>query len=93
MVVTASDTERGKPWPDPFLEGARRLGVDPAQCLVVEDAVAGLRAGRAAGCRGLVAVLGTTPREELEPLADLVVPDLTHVATSVEGGRVRVGGA
>lgn len=93
VVVTASETERGKPWPDPFLEGARRLGVDPARCLVVEDAAAGLRAARAAGCRGLVAVLGTTPREELEPLADLVVPDLTHVATSVEGGRVWVGGA
>ena len=93
VVVTASDVERGKPWPDPWLEGARRLGVDPAECLVVEDAVAGLRAGRAAGCRALVAVLGTTPPEELEPVADLVVPDLTHLATSVEGGRLSVAGA
>jgi sugar-phosphatase len=90
VVVTASDVERGKPWPDPWLEGARRLGVDPADCVVVEDAVAGLRAARAAGCRALVAVLGTTPREELEPEADVVVPDLTHLSTSVEGGRVRV---
>ncbi|HYN65432.1 MAG TPA: HAD-IA family hydrolase [Ornithinibacter sp.] len=93
VVVTASETERGKPWPDPFLEGARRLGVDPAHCLVVEDAVAGLRAARAAGCRALIAVLGTTAREELEPVADLVVPDLTHLATSVEGGVVWVRGA
>ena len=90
VVVTASDVERGKPWPDPWLEGARQLGVDPAECLVVEDAVAGLRAGRAAGCRALVAVLGTTPHEELEPVADLVVPDLSHLATSVEGGRLTV---
>jgi len=90
VVVTASDVERGKPWPDPWLEGARRLGVDPGDCLVVEDAVAGLRAGRAAGCRALVAVLGTTPREELVPVADLVVPDLSHLATSVEGGRLSV---
>jgi sugar-phosphatase len=90
VVVTASDVERGKPWPDPWLEGARRLGVDPAECLVVEDAVAGLRAARAAGCRGTVAVLGTTAREELEPEADVVVPDLTHLATAVEGGRVSV---
>ncbi len=87
-LVTASDTERGKPWPDPWLEGARRLGVDPAQCLVVEDAVAGLRAARAAGCGATVAVLGTTAREELEPEADAVVPDLTHLPTAVEGGRV-----
>jgi hypothetical protein len=35
-------------------------------------------------------VLGTTPREELAPLADLVVPDLSHLATSVEGGRLTV---
>ena len=93
VVVTASDVERGKPWPDPWLEGARRLGVDPAECLVVEDAVAGLRAGRAAGCRALVAVLGTTPQAELEPVADLVVPDLTHLTTSIEGGRLSVAGA
>jgi len=93
VVVTASDVARGKPWPDPWLEGARRLGVDAADCLVVEDAVAGLQAARAAGCRALVAVLGTTPPEELEPVADLVVPDLSHLATSVEGGRLSVAGA
>ncbi|HSO64374.1 MAG TPA: HAD-IA family hydrolase [Ornithinibacter sp.] len=93
VVVTASDVSRGKPWPDPWLEGARRLAVDPAQCLVVEDSAAGLRAGRAAGCRALVAVLGTTPRGELEAVADLVVPDVAHLRVSVEGGRVRVAGA
>ena len=93
VVVTASDVARGKPWPDPWLEGARRLGVDPARCVVVEDAVAGLRAARAAGCRALVAVLGTTPREELEPEADLVVPDLPTLVTSVEGHRLSVAGA
>ena len=90
VVVTASDVERGKPWPDPWLVGARRLGVDPADCLVVEDAVAGLRAARAAGCRARVAVLGTTAREELEPEADVVVPDLTYLTVAVEGGRVSV---
>jgi sugar-phosphatase len=93
VVVTASDVTRGKPWPDPWLEGARRLGVDPADCVVVEDAVAGLRAARAARCRALVAVLGTTAREELEPVADLVVPDLSHLRTVVEGGRLSVRGA
>ena len=90
VVVTASDVERGKPWPDPWLEGARRLGVGPTECLVVEDAVAGLRAARAAGCRARVAVLGTTAREELEPEADLVVPDLAHLRFAVEGGRASV---
>jgi sugar-phosphatase len=67
--------------------------VDPADCVVVEDAVAGLRAARSAGCRALVAVLGTTPREELEPVADLVVADLSELTTAVEGGRLLVAGA
>ena len=92
-LVTASDTARGKPWPDPWLQGARRLGLDPGGCLVVEDAVAGLRAARAARCGALVAVLGTTPRAELEPEADLVVADLTRLTPSVEGCRVRLTGA
>lgn len=48
-IVTAEDTERHKPFPDVFLEAARRLGVEPAKCLVYEDADLGLEAARAAG--------------------------------------------
>ena len=90
VVVTASDVARGKPFPDPWLEGARRLGVDPAECLVVEDAVAGLTAARAAGCGGLVAVTSTTPAEELEPVADLVVRDVAALGIDASGGLARV---
>ncbi|MGA8979672.1 MAG: HAD-IA family hydrolase, partial [Pedococcus sp.] len=49
VVVTASDVRQGKPRPDPFLLAAQRLGVDPRECLVVEDAPGGLEAARAAG--------------------------------------------
>ncbi len=49
VVVTADQTERGKPAPDPYLLAAERLGVDPARCLVLEDAPAGVAAGKAAG--------------------------------------------
>ena len=87
VVVTADDVERGKPHPDPFLLAARRLGVDPRQCLVVEDAPGGLEAARAAGCATL-AVTTTTPPEEL--VADAVVADLGHVAFGREDGGVRV---
>jgi sugar-phosphatase len=90
VVVTASDVARGKPWPDPWLLGARRLGVEPGACLVVEDSVAGLRAARAAGCRGLAAVTSTTPREELEEHAHLVVRDVGGLPLEVAGGLVRV---
>lgn len=90
VVVTASDVERGKPWPDPWLEGARRLGVDPGDCLVVEDSVAGLTAARGAGCRALVAVTSTTPREALGPVSDLVVDDLTALVLEVADAMATV---
>ncbi|MFI0742766.1 HAD family hydrolase [Streptomyces sp. NPDC021100] len=49
VVVTREDVARGKPAPDLFVEAARRLGVPPTRCLVVEDADEGLAAARAAG--------------------------------------------
>ena len=76
VLVTFDDVERGKPAPDCFLLGARRLGVDPADCLVVEDAPAGLAAARAAGCATL-AVRTTHPEGPLA--ADLVVRGLSEV--------------
>jgi sugar-phosphatase len=88
-VVTADDVERGKPAPDPYLAAAEALGVDPADCLVVEDAVSGIRSGLAAGCATL-AVGSTTPREELATVADAVVADLSEVTFFAEAGRVRV---
>ena len=77
VVVTFDDVSRGKPHPEPFLTGAARLGIDPARCLVVEDAPAGIAAGRAAGCATL-AVTTTSARADLD--ADLVVDSLTEVA-------------
>jgi beta-phosphoglucomutase family hydrolase len=52
-IVTAEDTARHKPEPDVFLEAARRLGVDPAGCVVFEDTDIGLEAARRAGMRGV----------------------------------------
>lgn len=51
LVVSADDVHPGKPAPDAYLLAARRLGVDPARCIVLEDAVAGVTAGLAAGAR------------------------------------------
>jgi mannitol-1-/sugar-/sorbitol-6-phosphatase len=50
-MVTADDVELGKPNPEPYLKGAAALGYPPGDCVVVEDAPAGLRAARAAGMR------------------------------------------
>lgn len=58
IVVTADRTERVKPDPDPYLLAAELLGLEPADCLVVEDAPAGVAAGIAAGMQ-VVAVRTT----------------------------------
>ena len=64
-LVTGSDVERKKPFPDIYLEGARRVGIDPACCLVVEDAVSGIQAAHAAGMDA-VGVPTTFSKEELK---------------------------
>ena len=89
VLVTADDVTHGKPHPEPFLKAARRLGVDPGRCLVVEDAPKGIEAAQAAGCFTL-AVVTTTPRELLD--ADAVVADLSEIRFEAnhEGVRVRL---
>jgi sugar-phosphatase len=82
VVVCGSDTERGKPDPEPFLLGARLLGLDPADCVVVEDAPAGIAAGKAAGCH-VLAVTTSVPASECAD-ADEVHEDLASVARRLE---------
>lgn len=82
VVVTASDVSHGKPGPEPYELGASLLGLAPADCLVIEDATAGLVSGRAAGAGGLVAVLGTTPAEVLARDADVVVESVASIPWS-----------
>ena len=50
-IHSATEVSRGKPEPDLFLHVAARLGVRPADCIVIEDSIAGIRAARAAGMR------------------------------------------
>jgi HAD superfamily hydrolase (TIGR01509 family) len=51
VMVCAGETERGKPYPDPFLSAAEQLGVDPAKCMVFEDGDAGVQSAIAAGMK------------------------------------------
>jgi len=73
-IVSGDCVPRPKPAPDIFLEAARRLDVAPDRCVVLEDSLAGMRAGRAAGMR----VIGVpeSPATEMRALADAVVGDL-----------------
>ncbi|WP_431919173.1 HAD family hydrolase [Nonomuraea jabiensis] len=69
LVIANEDTARGKPYPDPYLEAARRLGTTPSRCVAVEDSPTGVAAATSAGCRVLV----TSPEKGL--------PSLTHLMT------------
>ena len=86
VVVTPADVEHGKPAPDPYLLGARRLGVPIADCVVFEDVEAGLRAGLDAGARTVV--VGTYASPTTEGLTRL--PDHDGVTVSRDGDAFRL---
>ncbi len=87
LVVAAEDITRGKPDPEPYLLAAAELGVDPARCVVFEDAPAGVAAGRAAGMTTVA--LATTHRpDELD--ADVVIKDLSAVSVQVTAGGLEI---
>ena len=77
VMVAGDEVRFGKPHPEPYLKGAERTGVAPRDCIVVEDAPAGVLAGKAAGMR-VVAVTTTHSREVLLA-ADRIVTSLADV--------------
>ena len=74
LLVTADDVVNGKPDPEPFLLGVRLAGCAPAESLVVEDAIAGIESGLAAGA--VVVAVTTTHRADELSRAHHVLPDL-----------------
>ena len=76
QFVSGDDVEHGKPAPDPYLLGAKRLGFDAGECIVFEDADAGVKSGLAAGA---AFVIGVSSRA-LETDADIVVEDLSGIS-------------
>jgi mannitol-1-/sugar-/sorbitol-6-phosphatase len=74
-LVTSTEVKHGKPDPEPYLKGAQLLGVPASECIVIEDAPAGIRAGKAAGAR-VVALRTTASDAELQQAgADWIVDD------------------
>jgi beta-phosphoglucomutase family hydrolase len=76
-VVSEEDVHYGKPNPEVFLTAAQRLGVEPQNCLVIEDAVAGVKAAKSARMK-CIAVAGMFTKKSLEE-ADLVIDSLEAV--------------
>jgi mannitol-1-/sugar-/sorbitol-6-phosphatase len=87
-LITAGDIQRGKPDPEPYQKAAARLGYHPAECVVVEDAPAGIRAGKAAGAR-VIAFPTTSNRHELEIAGtDWVVRNCADIAATFDGNSL-----
>lgn len=86
VLVTAGDVSEGKPHPEGYLAAAQRLGVPADQCVVVEDAPAGIRAARAAQVGH---VLGVGSRGFGEHQPDAVVPDLRSVRWTSSGLEIQ----
>ena len=80
-IVSMEDTQRGKPDPQVFLVGATKLEVEPARCVVLEDAVAGVEAAKAGGMKCIaVSFVGHHPEAKLRAAgADVVVKTLERV--------------
>jgi HAD superfamily hydrolase (TIGR01509 family) len=80
-IVSGEDIEHKKPAPDIFLKAADRLSVHPAECLVIEDAISGVTAGKAAGCRVLALTTSFQPEQLAD--ADWITSDLAHAGQEV----------
>lgn len=85
-IVSSDDVPRGKPAPDVYLEAARRLGIAPARCLVIEDSRNGVLAGRAAGMRVvLVPNANVGPGPGVAEIADAVLERLADLPVASLG--------
>lgn len=88
VLIAADDVSKGKPDPEPYLIGAKLLGMNPAECLVIEDAPAGIRAAHAGGMKA-IGITSTYPASELQE-ADAVVQKLVQIKVRSVGQNLTV---
>ena len=88
VLIAADDVSKGKPDPEPYLMGAKLLGMNPAECLVIEDAPAGIRAAHAGGMKA-IGITSTYPASELQE-ADAVVQKLVQIKVRSVGQNLTV---
>jgi len=84
-IFSAAQVQNGKPAPDLFLFAAQTMGVEPAQCLVVEDSPSGVRAARAAGMRVLAYLGGMVAPEVLEGAGTVLFDDMRALPQLIAG--------
>ncbi len=85
-LITADDVTHGKPAPEPYLLGARRLGLAAGECVVVEDVAAGVRSGKAAGARVLGLARTATAAELRKAGADWMADGVARVRVVAADG-------
>ncbi|HEY3767832.1 MAG TPA: HAD-IA family hydrolase [Candidatus Angelobacter sp.] len=85
-IITADDVIHGKPSPEPYLKGAALLGFAPGDCLVFEDAPAGIAAARAAGCQ-VIALHTTHPISALQA-ANAIIASFGSVKAEFQNGTI-----
>ena len=83
ILVTADDVNHGKPDPEPYRRGAELLKANPTDCVVFEDAPAGIRSAHAAGMK-VISMPSTYPAPELHE-ADVIIPNLASIKVTPDG--------
>jgi len=87
-LVTSDDVVNGKPDPEPYLTGAERLGLRPEECLVIEDAPAGIQSARAGGMK-VIGLASTYVSERLAE-ADAVIRGFSQLSLNGDGKQLRI---
>lgn len=88
VLVSADDVSNGKPDPQPYLKGAKLLGMHPAECLVIEDAPAGILSAHAGGMK-VIALPSTFPAAKLRE-ADAIAKALSDIQVKLSDGKLAV---
>lgn len=82
-LISITEVPRGKPFPDVFLEAAKRINCSTQECVVFEDAINGVTAAKAAGIRCIAFATTAQPEELLKVGAAVVLPDFTQLTDQV----------
>lgn len=89
-IVAHGDYERGKPYPEPYLEAAKRLGVAPADCLALEDSFNGIRSAASAGTMAVMVPDMLQPTDEIRQLCACVIDSLDHCHNFFSHGELSI---
>lgn len=89
VIASGEEVENGKPAPDVFLLAAERLGVSPKECIVLEDSLAGMKAGYTAGAKAIMIPDSVEPDEYTKTIAYRVLESLKLVIEVLEEEKDR----